>query len=395
MKKLFILGAALAVFPSAGLADSTMKMVTYFPVPYVAYSKINAQKQMDVGLTSACEMNLGCAESGALGTPPLQATAVNLNRGKLDLNTAAAVKSTNVTLGSGSGEANIDFATNLRIGTLNNGYSLESNDMTVDELKLFASHMKSGGEKFPSCAATGASGAPQVSWQKVKLKKAEEVYLVCGNPGDVSKCEPTHNGQETYTETCPSGQTGSIKYTWNYDSCKYLTLNTCRSTMKTCLTKALYCGTLDVSRGAANEGICYPPGSPNSSGISYECNDIRLRNAGFFVGYYLDVSAQEAFRSNGYEMNLPSGCSLGSECNSCTPGKKYFISNSLKGQSCYDSTYLYGPGSCRTLYVFQYAMCGEMSDCSAGTEVTCSSWKDAGGSSNPLPFQPSNPDLTI
>ena len=190
MKKLFILGAALAVFPSAGLADSTMKMVTYFPVPYVAYSKINAQKQMDVGLTSACEMNLGCAESGALGTPPLRATAVNLNRGKLDLNTAAPVKSTNVTLGSGSGEANIDFAANLRIGTLNNGYSLEATDMTVDELKLFASHMKSGGEKFPSCAATGASGAPQVSWQKVKLKKAEEVYLVCGSPAVSDGCIP-------------------------------------------------------------------------------------------------------------------------------------------------------------------------------------------------------------
>ncbi len=56
---------------------------------------------------------------------------------------------------------------------------------------------------------------------------------------------------------------------------------------------------------------------------------------------------------------------------------------------------MYGPGSCRTLYVFQYAMCGEMSDCSAGTEVTCSSWKDAGGSSNPLPFQPSTPELAI
>ena len=218
MKKLFILGAALAVFPSAGLAASAMKMVTFFPVPYVAYSKINAQKQMDVGLTSACEMNLGCAESGALGTRPLQATAVNLNRGKLDLNTAAAVKSTNVTLGSGSGEANIDFATNLRIGTLNNGYSLEAADMTVDELKLFASHMKSGGEKFPSCAATGASGAPQVSWQKVKLKKAEEVYLVCGSPQE-SVCNPP-SGEAT-SQSCPSGYTGTQTRTWNYSTCSW------------------------------------------------------------------------------------------------------------------------------------------------------------------------------
>ncbi len=186
MKRIFIALSLLCV-PLLAFSENKIKMVTYFPVPYVAYSKINASKQLDIGLTSACEMNLGCSESGALGIRPLQATTVNLNRGKLDLNTASAVKSTNVTLGSGSGEANIDFATNLRIGTLNNGYSLEAADMTVDELKLFASHMRTGGEKFPSCAATGASGAPQVSWQKVKLKKAEEVYLVCGNPQESVK----------------------------------------------------------------------------------------------------------------------------------------------------------------------------------------------------------------
>ena len=189
MKRIFIALSVLCV-PLLVFSENKIKMVTYFPVPYVAYSKINASKQLDIGLTSACEMNLGCSESGALGIRPLQATTVNLNRGKLDLNTAAAVKSTNVTLGSGSGEVNIDFATNLRIGTLNNGYSLEAADMTVDELKLFASHMHAGGEKFPSCAATGASGAPQVSWQKVKLKKAEEVYLVCGSPAVSDSCIP-------------------------------------------------------------------------------------------------------------------------------------------------------------------------------------------------------------
>ena len=180
MKRIFIALSLLCV-PLLAFSENKIKMVTYFPVPYVAYSKINASKQLDIGLTSACEMNLGCSESGALGIRPLQATTVNLNRGKLDLNTASAVKSTNVTLGSGSGEVNIDFATNLCIGTLNNGYSLEATDMNVSSLTLFRSHMSSdSAAKFPSCAATGASGAPQVSWQKVKLKKAEEVYLVCG-----------------------------------------------------------------------------------------------------------------------------------------------------------------------------------------------------------------------
>ncbi len=208
MKRIFIALSLLCV-PLLAFSENKIKMVTYFPVPYVAYSKINASKQLDIGLTSACEMNLGCSESGALGIRPLQATTVNLNRGKLDLNTAAAVKSTNITLGSGSGEANIDFSANLRIGTLNNGYSLEATDMTVDELKLFASHMRTGGEKFPSCAATGASGAPQVSWQKVKLKKAEEVYLVCGTPeeGEVEEekdCSDYDYKVSHKSECCPS-----------------------------------------------------------------------------------------------------------------------------------------------------------------------------------------------
>ena len=216
--KRIVIALSLFLVPLSISAENKIKMVTYFPVPYVAYSKINAQKELDVGLTSSCEMNLGCTESGALGLRPLQASTVNLNRGRLDLNTAGAVKSTNVTLGSGSGAATLDFKTNVRIGTLNNGYSLESNDMTVDELKLFASHMRSGGEKFPSCAGTGASGAPQISWQKVKLKKAEEVYLVCGNPQETT-CNPP-SGEPT-TQNCPSGYTGTQTRTWNYSTCSW------------------------------------------------------------------------------------------------------------------------------------------------------------------------------
>ncbi|WP_428071908.1 hypothetical protein, partial [Candidatus Avelusimicrobium alvi] len=255
-KRIFIALSLLCV-PLLAFSENKIKMVTYFPVPYVAYSKINASKQLDIGLTSACEMNLGCSESGALGIRPLQATTVNLNRGKLDLNTASAVKSTNVTLGSGSGEANIDFATNLRIGTLNNGYSLEAADMTVDELKLFASHMKSGGEKFPSCAATGASGAPQVSWQKVKLKKAEEVYLVCGNPQE-SVCNPP-SGEAT-SQSCPSGYTGTQTRTWNYSTCSW------NAWQGTC-TKINNCS--DTSYKAANKSECCPS-MPNTDTVCYK-----------------------------------------------------------------------------------------------------------------------------
>lgn len=389
MKRIFfIFCLAVCVCPAA--AQNKIQMVTYFPVPYVAYSHINPQNQLDIGLTSACEMSLGCTESGVLGHRPLQAGTVNLNTGGLDFNGAAAVKSATVTLGSGAGDANIDFKTNLRVNELKNGYTLQADTiMEVDELRLFASHMSSAAAaKFPDCQATGAPGAPQVSWQKVQLKDKENVYLVCGTPKDVAKCQPTHNGQETYTENCPLNQTGNIRYTWDYTSCKYLTLNSCRSTKKKCLTKALYCGSMDVSTGAANDGGCATDGGLN------QCQSIR-NGQGFFLGYFGDVTLMEQLRSSGYETSLPFNCTLGSECSSCTAGKKYFISNTLKGKSCYDSNYMYGPGSCRTLYIFQYAMCGEMDDCSAGTTPACSTWKDAGGTSNPLPLIPDREPVII
>lgn len=385
---LFIFFLAACACPAA--AQNKIQMVTYFPVPYVAYSRVNPQKQLDVGLTSACEMSLGCSESGALGHRPLQAATVNLNTGGLDFNAAAAVKSTNVTLGSGAGEANIDFATNLRVGELKNGYTLQADTaIEVEALTLFAGHMASAAAaKFPDCQATGAPGAPQVSWRKLQLKDKEQVYLVCGLPKDSDKCQPTNGGRETYTDLCPSGQTGNIKYTWDYTSCNYLMLNSCRSSKKKCLTKALYCGALDMSRGGVNEGTC----SADLGGNTCQ----RIKNgSGFFIGYFADIDTNQQLRSNGYETMLPLGCTLGSECNACTLGKKYFISNTLKGQSCYDSNYMYGPGSCRTLYVFNYAMCGEMDDCSAGTEVTCSKWKDAGSAINPLPLVPDPGRLII
>ena len=57
--------------------------------------------------------------------------------------------------------------------------------------------------------------------------------MVCGEAEKVT-CTPTNNGKSTYTENCPSGQTGQITYTWNTVTCKYdETSNTCR-TVQTC-----------------------------------------------------------------------------------------------------------------------------------------------------------------
>ena len=370
-----------------GYGENKIQMVTYFPVPYVAYSKVNVNKQMDVGLTNTCAMNLGCNESGSAGLKPLQATTVNLNRGKLDLNTGAAALSTSVTMGSGAGTVEMNFGQDLRIGTLNNAYSIETDQMTVDVLKLFPSRIKND---FPSCAATGASGAPQVSWQQLQLKGKKETYLVCGTAKEDERCQPTYNGQETYTEPCPPGQTGSITFTWNYKLCTYRIQNSCTSVLKKCLSTPKYCGGADVSSGAINDGACGGTMPGADASIRYpDCSSVK-RNGGWMDHYFLPNDLLFQLQQQGYGLPGSAPCEPGTECDACVLGKRYMIRNSKTyGQMCTDvNRYLYGPGSCRTLYAFNYALCEMKEDCSEGTTAVCDSWSkvsSGGGGTGFLP----------
>ena len=203
MKKLISL---LSVFflSTAVYAANKIEMVTYFPVPYVAYSRVQVDKILDIGLTNVCNMSLGCTESGNAGLRPLHVQDAYLETGSLDLTRALAVRSNNVSLGANAGEANIDFNDSLRVKNLNDGYSLETGQLTVDALKLFPNRIVNN---FPSCAATGADGAPQVSWQKLKIKGKEETFLVCGTPKEgepVLDCSDRSYKLAHKSECCPS-----------------------------------------------------------------------------------------------------------------------------------------------------------------------------------------------
>ena len=215
MKKLLIgLCALLASTAVMGAGANKMTMVTYFPVKYVAYSQVDVTKQMDVGLTSACQMNLGCTTDEGFNTG--KSLRVNnllkIAGGKLELNDAPAIVGTTAIMGSGNGTADFDFETNLRAANYKQGYTLQADNMYLSELNLF-------GYKFPACSGE------TMSWQKLKLKNKDEVYLVCGEAE--KGCTPTR--ENSYTENCPSGQIGSITYTWNENSCSYDKLSTCVS----------------------------------------------------------------------------------------------------------------------------------------------------------------------
>ncbi|MBP3513909.1 MAG: hypothetical protein J6J74_08765 [Elusimicrobiaceae bacterium] len=213
MKRLFIF--SLLLLSSAAYAKNKISMVTYFPVPYVAYSQVNTTDQMDIGLTSACSMKLGCSETSST----LNATRVNLKGGKLNLDGGRGIKGYSLNLGSGYSDGRISFQ-NVRIQT-GNMESVNAADIKATNLNLF-------GKAFPSCKAANSESGGQMQWASLKLKGASsnELYLMCGDFG-TSTCAPTHNGQEVYTGECPSGQTGTVTYTWDYTACKYNESSTC------------------------------------------------------------------------------------------------------------------------------------------------------------------------
>ena len=192
MKKIFAGITALFLANLAIAAGANkMTMVTYFPVKYVAYSQVDVTKQMDVGLTSACQMNLGCSADDGFDTG--KSLRVNnllkVAGGKLELNDAPAIVGNTAFIGSGNGTADFDFETNLRIGNYKQGYTLQTDNMYLSELNLF-------GYKFPACSGS------TMSWQKLKLKNTEEVYLACGEPEKIpfNGCSACSSYDENSTE---------------------------------------------------------------------------------------------------------------------------------------------------------------------------------------------------
>ncbi len=214
MKKIFVIVCMLTGAWGIGYSENAIKMVTYFPVPYVAYSNINASKQLDIGLVSSSVMSLGGEESAEAGLISLNVTNAYLRTGKLDLD-MTAVLGNRILAGNrhASGTAELDFEQDLRINKLNDGYSIEADQMTTNVLNLFPERISNA---FPSCAATAAEGAPQVSWQQLSIAGEPETFLVCGRSyvgtgvEDCSKLSYRKNHKE---ECCPCSDTSdSICY---------------------------------------------------------------------------------------------------------------------------------------------------------------------------------------
>lgn len=220
MKKLFLLFAGLlcapAVFAASTTTKNTMKMVAYFPVPYVAYDTVSATQALDVGILNECRMSLGENRSNlgysncslylygaADGTDDARRGLLNVSAGKLNLNATGfpitpIIRSSKVLVGSGdtagyglleigkpSGKDpnfNALYISSLAssgdsVRATGRGNSVSDMAAKVTAFKMFDEI----DNNFPSCGGT-------VTWQELELggdvannKTYKDVYLVCGN----------------------------------------------------------------------------------------------------------------------------------------------------------------------------------------------------------------------
>ena len=253
MKKFtgLLLAAVLCLPAYAAQTKNTMKMVSYFPVPYVAYDTVSAnnvnQCAMDInkGSTnlggSACSLYLYGNATGA----DLNRGLLNVAAGKLDLNsnvTNARIVSKKVQIGKDmttiggwldiglpSGKAK-DYDA-LYISSLKNTGSSFRVTSKENGAKVNSFHMFNEiSNDFPGCAGT-------VTWQELELaanvnsnETYTDIYLVCGGtasePEDPEECQPPRGN--SYTESCPEGQEGNITFTWQGEPvCNYKETNNC------------------------------------------------------------------------------------------------------------------------------------------------------------------------
>ena len=203
MKKIFVLLSVLLPLNALAVTKQKVSMVTFFPVPYVAYSRLNVTNEMDVGLGKRmCQMSLGC-ENLPANTRPL-----SVNSGPLDDGLSIAPSATlklqgsevltfpngeagTITLGYGTGPLHLKItAGSLKVAQGNSVIpnlpvaSFNTNALLVGgNLYLF-------GKQFPSCSAI-RNGTGTIAWERLNLGGSMHIngptgwvysdytYLVC------------------------------------------------------------------------------------------------------------------------------------------------------------------------------------------------------------------------
>ncbi len=195
----------------AQAVQDPVRMVTFFPAPYVAYSTLDVTNSLDIGAGNAGRLVIGSADMPAgPANPILEFTtsqqvqtrgSIVLENGTLQFPQVLSINSTGVpngtqpsmTLGdpadpTGSSAAVMAFRSSLAINHVYGLTSFYADNLKVQTLKLF-------GKNFPSCKDKNGTG--KMAWETLSLGPDEPSYLflTCA----MNECQP---GQ-TYTVSIP------------------------------------------------------------------------------------------------------------------------------------------------------------------------------------------------
>lgn len=178
--------------------ENKISMVTYFPVPYVAYNRVQAAQEMDIGLTeNGGNLSLGTASSSVplsvSDTTKVTVGNLNLAFNSATVETDRYINFTDTATPLSLGVANYPdsadlFFKNLRIKAVSNSAtgtangqgisSINTDELVVNGLTLF-------GKSFPNCASVNpdSNGNGQIAWKTLTLGPSGDgasVYLTCG-----------------------------------------------------------------------------------------------------------------------------------------------------------------------------------------------------------------------
>lgn len=220
MKRFLLVVLGLLAVPC--FAANNIKMVTYFPVPYAAYSDLSVDGTCDVGLLGSCSLDAGTAlnvSKKASDSRALNTGSFIVRSGTLNLqstNSSPILSTAYLTAGNGSATVgSLNFSHDLAVSQINNS---TAQSMTAQN-KAILTRLQIFGHTFPTCDATDH----KISWQRLTMGGSAGIFLVCGE-GTAYECPPP-SGEST-TQACPSGYYGTQTRTWNTESCSWNSWNT-------------------------------------------------------------------------------------------------------------------------------------------------------------------------
>ncbi len=399
MKKFILLGAAL--FACGALYAESMQFVTLLSSPLGTFSRLETadpavatrSKYVNFGTTKVGTGQIDLLRKApvigtlhlASGTTLTSSTlAAYYTTGRFEIGPGGTVTGKSLLATSlsykGSTSAKSEVSGTLTLANTGKFVGGYAGSMILGKAKTVASRPDNVGldmhwSNIHKCEAYKTDGTCPTGKENTFAKS----FVLKSTASFDAPCGEGPKGA-SYTENCPTGQTGSITMTWDTGICAYKeTNNTCKNTKKRCLTKRRWCKLLDFGTGALNDGA-YNEDTLKS------CRDLKngyghLNGCAVVEPMYGGDDFHNTFNQ------LPMGCSWGQECDSCELNAYYASETSqVYCATCSNSEqYAYGPGSVRTLYSVAYAVCTELDDCAEGEERT-DCWDIGSGSNSDVPI---------